>query len=181
LTDSEILTVIHHYYPKGISSFSEDYYASKEFGHLIELLSKKRAEWTNVLQQLSALLHHEYVHDRTDNEPSNRCVLYIRKAEFLFETVMHVSMIVPAMAFTVKKMLVDDQNISTKEIAVITNEFFSEIQKEGKLILQIIRNHFNYSIMPPAKFGIIIPDISTKNKELGSATIFDAIFADTIL
>ncbi|HSC54813.1 MAG TPA: hypothetical protein VLC98_14370 [Phnomibacter sp.] len=181
MNPAELLTIIHRYYPQGISSFNEDYYASKEYRRLVELLSHKREGWTSVLQQLSAAFHHEYVRDRTDNEPSNRCVLYIRKGEFLFETVMHVSMLVPALAFSVKKILVNDQEISSKEIAVLTNEFFAEIHKEGGLLLKIIQSIFSYDMMPPSEFAIIIPDISTKNKELGSATVFDAIFADTIL
>jgi hypothetical protein len=176
--EEAIIAAIQKYYPTGISSFDSQYDATKEYLALSELKNNVDARWKSFIDRMILKFGAEYVRDRSDNEPGNRCVIYIYQGDNLFEIVVHVSRIVRYYYYLIKKLTVDQAKVTTTQIDAVTNSMFSEIDTQVHAIIQTIEDIYNYSLMSQEAAETVLPNISTKNRNLGEATIFHAIFAD---
>jgi hypothetical protein len=66
-----------------------------------------------------------------------------------------------------------------KELEKKWNEALIDAEEEFHFMLERVQKHFpNYEIMPEDYNDVVVPDISTSGKDLGQATIFDAVFSD---
>lgn len=176
-----LLQLIYKFYPRNISSFNAEYNETSEIKKLSKAMAVPRKDWQNFIFKMEKAFGSDYIRDRSDEEPSNRCVIFIQKDNLLFEFVLHISLLVKLYAYYVKKHLVFKEAIYTKEIDMRENDVFEEIEEEGRFIIQSLKMHFAYSILSKNDYNLIVPDISTKNKDLGQATIYNAIFSDTVL
>ncbi len=177
----DLIQSIYKFYPKNVSSFTTEYYETKEFKELRQAISVRGTHWQLFIEELANYFGDDYVRDRSDAEPSNRCIIFINKDNLLFEFVLHISLLANAYTYYVKKHLVDRNAIYTREIDIQINEIFVEIEKEGKIILLTLKKYYDYPLFAECNYNLIIPDVSTKNKELGQVTLFNALFSDADL
>ena len=178
---ADIIAIIEKYYPKNISAFELAYDTSDEQVALKELKSKFDERWPVFVDRMVLKFRHEYVDDRTDCEPGNRCIIYCYRNNFLFEIVVHISRMVEYFFFWVKKHSVNTRLVQMRWIGIQTNHPFPEVENEVHYILQAIKEIYNYTLMTEELAYTPIPYISTQNRQLGEARILDLVFADTDL
>ena len=178
---ADIIAIIEQYYPKNISSFDPIYGTTQQNLALIELKREIDKRWTAFIERVTLKFGHEYVRDRSDNEPGNRCVIYCYTNNLLFEIVVHISRMVEYFFFLVKKNSVNVHLVQTKQIGVAINSAFEEVEEEMQFIIAAIKDVYNYNIMPEELAYTQLPFIATRNKTLGQSTVFNAVFADTEL
>lgn len=176
-----IISLIYNFYPKNISYFDDAYYSTPEYFNLRNIIKKEDPRWPKLVTDLSSRFRSDYVRDRTDGEPGNRCIIYTFQQELLYEIVIHISKMVDYHSFYVKKIFVDKINIYSKELEKAINTGFPEIESELEFILNAIKLHYGFPLMPRDISEIPVPDISTLQKDLGKTTIFDAVFAGSEL
>lgn len=177
--NEDIIAAIEKYYPKNISSFDATYDSTDQCVALSELKRRFDVRWNTFIDRMILNFGNEYVMDRSDNEPGNRCVIYLYRSDLLFEVVVHIARILPYFFYSAKKLLVNIAQIKTTEVRSVDNSAFPEIRDEVEIIVKEITTIYNYEIMPVQFANKLLPDISTKNKNLGEATIFHAVFSDT--
>jgi hypothetical protein len=177
--NEDIIAAIEEYYPKNISSFDAKYDSTDQCVALSELKRQFDVRWSTFIDRMISNFGSEYVVDRSDNEPGNRCVIYLYRGDLLFEVVVHISRILPYFFYSAKKLLVNMAQIRTTKVQSINNGAFSEILDEVENTVKAIKAIYNYQIMPVELAHTLVPHISTKNKGLQEATIFHAVFADT--
>ena len=175
----DIINSIYKYYPIALSAFEEPYYNTDEHKRLIEIKALGNKAWDRFFSVMTTTFDSEYVNDRTENCPSNQCVINIYKGDLLFEVVVLISKLVPQYTYYVSRNYVNRQEIRTEETGKKTNEAFPEIEAEISFIISTLQKHFQYTLIQESDYNIVILDISTNNKSLGKATIFDAIFTDS--
>ncbi|HYF31071.1 MAG TPA: hypothetical protein VD993_08130 [Chitinophagaceae bacterium] len=79
-----------------MSSFTEAYYTTREYNALSATITKKDDRWNNLIKEISSTFGEDYVRDRSDEEPSKRCVIYIYKESCFLNSffIFHHSLII---------------------------------------------------------------------------------------
>lgn len=175
------LDKIYNYYPYGLSSSDPLYYNTPENKRLTEKLESFDNKWIAFFNELLKNFSAEYVRDRSDEEPSHRCVIFIHMGDFLFELVLYVSRLCELYTFYCKKHQVDSSKLRTTEIEKRVNKCFKEIKAECDFMFMQLDKYFDYDLADENWYHTLIPTIATRNKDLGQATIFNAFFSDTEL
>lgn len=179
--DDDIISTIYKFYPRNVSGFSEEYYSTQEYHNLSSKIAGKDQRWDNFFADMKQKFGDEYVRDRSDEEPCGRCVIYAFHENFVFEFVIHISSLIDYYSFYVRKAVINNANPGMQEVGRLVNNTFPEVESECNFILNSIKLHYNYQLMAEDFGKMLVPDISTNNKDLGETTIFDAVFADTEL
>lgn len=175
----KINDIILKYYPEGISNNEESYYQSIEHLRLIKKIEMKESRWGLFYDSLVNRFNQEYVRDVSNRLPSNKCIVYIYKETHLFEITIYISKLAELYFFVCKKILVDEVNVATTQVDHKTNQFFPEIQTEGKFILNNLDTYFNYSLASIEFCETPVPNICTNNYYFGKVTLFNVLFSDS--
>lgn len=78
---SIILTSIYRYYPRNISVWDEKYWDTNEFKARLAQLGQQDTRWDCFFSEMTTAFGSEYVRNRTDQEPSFHCVIYISSGD----------------------------------------------------------------------------------------------------
>jgi hypothetical protein len=202
-----IINDLYKYYPRGISLYEEGYNRTPEHQRLLQKLEAARLDrrWQQFMQELNEL--HGYSVQDTNifafPIPCFKANVYFTKADKDYEVVFYVSILLPFYAFRLKELLRSayrdksvmnmprseapaflaqlraEQEAFNASHPPIFNQAPDEVAPEINKLVAIQNHTFVYPPLPVDLVKEPLLDIATNEKDLGEATIFDAVFTSS--
>lgn len=189
LSPSQLLEVVHHYYPAHLDDTAPGYRESTEFQRLLaareEAQAKRSAPWKKLLQRLKEELSECKVEDWTVLWSDDNCwrarvylpgPVPVSGGEEARAVVLLVSILAPVyVLYTSFQLYLVEGRFQRPRLFY---EAVPETKRIAEGVDSLVRRELDVRRLPNETLFTPVPDIQCRNVALGEAKLIDCLFTD---